>query len=237
MLKAIIFDVDGVIAETESIHMKAFKKTFERFNINFTPEFIRELIGPSARDNIIKINNDFNINVDVEEYIKKRNDKYLELLDNEPIIPNPGLKEILLWGKKNNIKQGICSSSIKPMVDKVLNSVFKSIAISESAYDFFNGITTGDEVKRKKPFPDIYLNIISKLNLKPSECMAIEDSVTGIESAKSAGCKTVGLITPFYNRDDLINADKVAVSLEEIIEKKFWGWFNSKPNKICGLQF
>ena len=227
MLKAIIFDVDGVIAETESIHMRAFLKTFEKFNIDFTPEYQRNLIGLTVRDNIIQVKRDFNIDVDLEEYIKIRNDKYLELLENDAVIPNHGLKDILLWGEKNNIKQGICSSSIREMVDKVLEDVFKNMEIAESVYDFFDGITTGDEVERKKPFPDIYLNVINKLKLKPSECMAIEDSTAGVKSAKSAGCPVVGLLTPFNSKNDLSYADKVVSSLKDIIQENFWGWFNT----------
>ena len=80
-LKAIIFDVDGVIAETESIHLKAFQKTFSRFNIHLSPEYHRRLIGETVKNNIIKINKDFNINVDVEKYAEERNKEYISLLE------------------------------------------------------------------------------------------------------------------------------------------------------------
>jgi len=228
MLKAIIFDVDGVIAETESIHLKAFQKTFDDFKINLTPEYHRSLIGSTVKDNIIKINKDFNIDVDVEEYAKVRNEEYISLLEKNTISPNQGLKEILLWGKKNKIKLGICSSSKKTMVEKVLKGVFKTMEISESIYNFFDAFATAEDVRRKKPFPDIYLYVINKLNLHTSECLAIEDSEAGINSAKSAGCKVIGLTTPFNTIKDLINADKMVNSLEEILKENFWGWFNDR---------
>ena len=120
----------------------------------------------------------------------------------------------------------------KQYEDKVLEDVFKNMEITESVYDFFDGITTGDEVERKKPFPDIYLNVINKLKLKPSECMAIEDSSAGVESAKPAGCLAVGLLTPFNSKKTLSNADKVVNSLKDIIQENFWGWFDSKFNEI-----
>ena len=228
MLKAIIFDVDGVIAETESIHLKAFQKTFDGFKINLTPEYHRSLIGSTVKDNIIKINKDFNIDVDVEEYAKVRNEEYISLLEKNTISPNQGLKEILLWGEKNKIKLGICSSSKKTMVEKVLKGVFKTMEISESIYNFFDAFATAEDVRRKKPFPDIYLYVINKLNLHTSECLAIEDSEAGINSAKSAGCKVIGLTTPFNTIKDLINADKMVNSLEEILKENFWGWFNDR---------
>lgn len=228
MLKAIIFDVDGIIAETESIHLKAFQKTFDSFKINLTPEYHRSLIGSTVKDNIVKINKDFNIDVDVEEYAKVRNEEYISLLEKNTIRPNQGLKEILLWGKKNRIKLGICSSSKKTMVVKVLEGVFKKMEISESIYNYFDAFATAEDVRRKKPFPDIYLYVINKLNLQSSECLAIEDSEIGINSAKSAGCRVIGLITPFNTIDDIINADKIVKSLEEILKEKFWGWFNDR---------
>jgi len=228
MLKAIIFDVDGVIAETESIHLKAFQKTFDSFKINLTPEYHRSLIGSTVKDNIVKINKDFNIDVDVEEYAKVRNEEYISLLEKNTICPNQGLKEILLWGEKNRIKLGICSSSKKTMVEKVLECVFKKMEISESIYNFFDAFATAEDVRRKKPFPDIYLYVINKLNLQSSECLAIEDSEAGINSAKSAGCGVIGLTTPFNTIDDLINADKIVKSLEEILIEKFWGWFDDR---------
>ena len=139
-----------------------------------------------------------------------------------------------LWEKKcpadekNRIKLGICSSSKKTMVEKVLKGVFKTMEISESIYNFFDAFATAEDVRRKKPFPDIYLYVINKLNLHTSECLAIEDSEIGINSAKSAGCRVIGLITPFNTIDDIINADKIVKSLEEILKENFWGWFNDR---------
>lgn len=228
MLKAIIFDVDGVIAETETIHLKAFQKTFDKFKINITPEYHRNLVGGTVRDNIIRINKDFDIDVDVDEYVKKRNEEYIFLLERDTISPNRGLKEILLWGKENRIKLGICSSSKRIMIEKVLEGVFKIMEISESIYNFFDAFAVSEDVKRKKPSPDIYLYVINRLNLHPSECLAIEDSEVGVKSAKSAGCKVIGLTTPFNSRDNLVDADKIVNSLEALLKENFWGWFNGR---------
>ncbi len=227
MLKAIIFDLDGVVAETESIHMKAFQRTFANFNINFTPEYQKSLIGFTVKDNLIKIKNDFQIDIDIDEYTKKRNDEYYLLLEKNTIEPNPGFGDILSWGEKRKVKFGICSSSKRRMVEIVLDSVFRNLDIEKSVYEFFDVIATGDDVKRRKPYPDLYLFAVDKLNLTSKECLAIEDSKIGIESARSAGCKIVALKTPFNLTDDLVDADRIVNSLEDLINENFWDWFDS----------
>ena len=227
MLKAIIFDLDGVVAETESIHMRAFQKTFEKFNIKFTQEYQNGLVGFTVKDNIIKVKSDYKIDIDVDEYVKKRNDEYYTLLEKNMIEPNPGFVDILSWGENRKVKFGICSSSKRKMVEIVLNSVFKNLDIEKSAYEFFDVIATGDDARRRKPYPDLYLYAVDKLCLNPIECLAIEDSKIGIESARSAGCKIVALKTPYFLKDDLVDADKIVNSLEDLIIENFWGWFDN----------
>jgi len=226
MLKAIIFDLDGVIAETESVHLKAFQKTFEKFNLNITQEYHIGLIGFTVKDNIIKIKKDFHLEIDVDEYVKKRNNEYLALLEKDTIAPNPGLNDILNWGKKNKLKLGICSSSKRKMVDIVLKGAFKKMGIEKSIYDFFDTVITADNTKRKKPYPDLYLYAIDKLSMAPFECLVIEDSEVGIRSAKTAGCRVVGLITPYNRKKELVIADKIVDSLKDLLEANFWGWFD-----------
>ena len=226
MLKAIVFDVDGVIAGTESIHYKAFQRVFYPYNINMSSDYHRNLVGYSVRDNIIKIKNDFRIDVDIERYIKLRNDEYASLLDRVVLEPNPGLQEILTWAKEQNIPMGICSSSKKNLAEKVLYSVFEHMGIEEPVYNFFDVIVTGDDGGRRKPYPDLYIETVKRLGQETFECLAIEDTQCGITSAVSAGLKTVGLLTPFNSMDDLMEADKIVSSLREIMRDNFWGWFS-----------
>ena len=113
------------------------------------------------------------------------------------------------------------------MVDMVLESSFEKMGIDEPVYDFFDTIVSGDDAKRRKPHPDLYLLAIEKLGMTPSECISIEDSGVGIRAAKSAGCnKNIGLITPYNSEDELGGADKIIYSLEDLTEENFWGWFD-----------
>lgn len=225
MLKALIFDIDGVIAETESFYYKAFQEVFVPYNITISLDYHKSFLGFSIRENIVQIKDDFGIDIDIEEYINKLNEVYDSLLDKTRLEPNPGLEEILNWSKKKNIPLGICSSSKRNLAEKVLSTVFEGMHINELFSDYFNAIVTGDDGKRRKPYPDLYIETLKRLGQKSDECVTIEDSGCGITAAKDAGLRTVGLLTPFNSPAELSDADKTASSLNEIVKNNFWGWF------------
>lgn len=204
MIKAVILDMDGVIVDTEAIHMEAFRRYLMEHHVKFTEKFIQSLVGYSIQDNIREIKRKFfeNKRFDIDAGIKRRNKIYLDLISSQDLQPLPGILELISYCKNHQIKLALASSSDWQQVDTILTKIFNNY------YDKFNVIITGDDVQNKKPAPDIYLQTVEKLNLIPNSCIAFEDSQAGVESAKAAGVICFAIQNRYFSDSQLKKAKK-----------------------------
>ncbi|MBN2008785.1 HAD family phosphatase [candidate division KSB1 bacterium] len=220
MIKACILDMDGVIVDTEPIHMDSFRLFLADLGLTYTEGFIQSLVGYSTRENMNQIkenyfkNNEFN----VTEGIKRRDNLYLNLLSTKAITPCVGIMQLIDYCRKNHIKLAVASSSENRQVITILSRLFKNYK------NVFDVIVTGDDVIHKKPAPDIYLQTVSKLNVPQDCCIAFEDSRAGVESAKAAGIICIALKTQYTSAHDLQYADRQINSIDEAITHQFWGY-------------
>lgn len=210
MIKGIIYDMDDLMINSYPLHMNAFQVLLKQYghSIYEIPSDIRtSFIGMRIIDIAENIIKNLKLNVKVNDFYKKRTEIFLKLVKKELKLMD-GLMYSLKLFKKNNYRIGLASSGTKEYIDIVLNKF--------NLHSYFDVIISGDDVKKGKPDPEVYLVAVKKLGLNPRECVALEDATTGIESAKNAGCKCIAVVNKLTPPQDLSKADIVLNSLKEL---------------------
>ncbi len=200
-MKAILFDLDGVLVDSKSIHLKALEKMFKSKGINLTKEELRNSFGFTVDHNVEEICRKRGLSCPVKEWSDEKRQLALKMLKNSKFFP--GTEDFLK--KLNSYRLGLASSSTIEEVNTSLKHLKK----------YFDVITTREEVKKHKPAPDIYLLTAKKLNLKPEDCIVIEDSIAGVEAAKKAGMFCIAVLNSFPAKE-LKSADLVVKDLNDV---------------------
>lgn len=218
-LKAIIFDMDGVIVDSEPIHVESFRIFLDRLNVSYKDEFIDNLVGYSIDHNIQTINDHFLSDnpLPISEGVKGRDEIYLELINQRELQPLEGLPELIKLCQKKGIRIALASSSTREQVDILLANLSRNKKIGINFTDVFRLSVSGDEVQAKKPAPDLYRAALSLLGEKAENCLAIEDSEVGILSAKSNNLFCIALKNEYFSLDRLDKADLIVDSLYDIV--------------------
>ena len=178
MIKAIIFDMDGVICSSSYYIWKARNIYLHKYGVKIDNKEISELLGRSLRDQLVVINNRHNLSIGFDEFSKKTREIQVKLMKNDGLKPCEGVKELIDDLLENNIKIGLASSNLKKFILEDLEII--------GLENKFKIITSVEEVTRHKPHPEIFLKTAEKLDIKPKNCVVIEDAVNGIEAAKKA---------------------------------------------------
>lgn len=206
MIKAIIFDMDGVLVESTQLHFLTCKKVLQQEDIEITIEdFIKEGLGESIQHFFEKMSRKYGKKIDFREAEDKKME-YFEQSMKGKLQLRDGASKLLqkLYGK---YILAVASSTKKSVVDKIL----KQFKIE----NFFASIIGGDEILHMKPAPDIYLEIAHRIGVDPAQCVAIEDSAPGMIAAKKAGMKCVAVPTEFTSSHDFSLADAKIDKLSE----------------------
>ncbi len=201
MLEAVIFDMDGVLIDSEPFHLDVNEKIFENLGINLSEDEYLSFIGTTHKDMWTTIKNRYNLPQGVPELVNMQISGNIEYIKNEEIEEINGITNLLSRINSENIKIGIASSSPTEVIELVTNKL--------GIRDYFSSIVGGEEIKKGKPAPDIFLKAAKCLNVKPSDCIVIEDSKNGVLAAKAAGMKCVGFKNPNSGNQDLQKADLI----------------------------
>ena len=211
MTKAVIFDLDGLLINSEIISYKVYKKLLNEYDHNFSmEEYAQNFSGKTEINNVKKLINDYNLPLSIDEalnYVLKLEEELL----NEGVELKNGAKELLIHLKNNKIKTAIASSSTKERALKILKEL--------NIFDYFDEFVFANEVKNGKPNPDIFLMACDKLFEKPEDCLVLEDSEAGIQAAHSAGIEVIcipDMKMPNKTYKDMTKA--VLNSLKEVIQ-------------------
>jgi len=208
LFEAIIFDMDGVVADSEPLHIKAENKTLAPYNVQVTEEDYREFMGRSPKlllENLVK---KYSINVDMQELLSVHKENLLQLYNNE-VTPIEGSLQLIQWFSDRDYLLALASSSDIKLVDSVI-SKFK-------IRNIFKAVLSGSEVKNIKPAPEIFLKAASQLSVQPKHCLVIEDSAAGVKAAQSAGMRCIGFRSPHTPSQDLSLADMVIDDLTALL--------------------
>ncbi|WGI36754.1 beta-phosphoglucomutase [Mesomycoplasma lagogenitalium] len=188
MIKGLIFDLDGVITETATLHYQAWKQEVKKINLDYSEKQNSSLKGLNRIDTLKAILKIFNVNLDESEILKMANSKneiYKKLLETEISEKNilPNIKEFLINAKQKNLKLAIASSSYNaPLILKKIN-----------LYHFFDFIVDPSTINNGKPDPEIFLKAAKELNLKPEQTIGFEDAIAGVKGLKAAKINAVAI--------------------------------------------
>ena len=218
-LKAIIFDVDGTLAETEELHREAFNKTFREWELTWhwdTVIYTRLLKVSGGKERIqyyTKLFPDRSRLLEKKEInliYQKKTQYYSESLGRNKLQLKPGVSSVIKEARRRNIKLAIATATSLKNVEALVKSIWK-VQIK----DMFCAVATGEDVSQNKPCSEIYHLVLKKLQIEAKHCIAIEDSLNGLLSAKGAGIKTI-IAPSFYTKEeDFSQAETVLGSLNE----------------------
>lgn len=211
MYKAIIFDMDGVIFDTEKIFMKCWAEAGKEFGISIENKHLTKMRGANINAGKAIFEGMFGTDIDFLKVRERR-----ETLKNEYILKNgipikEGIEKFFQYIKEQNIKIALATSTM----EKIAVSYLKETDL----YKYFDVIVCGDMIQNSKPAPDIYLEACKRLDIKPQEAVVFEDSRNGIWSGYSAGCDVVMVVDIDDTYDD--TEDKIVAKVnnyEEAIE-------------------
>lgn len=207
MIKAVIFDMDGVLADSEPFICKAAMMMFSEIGLVVQPDDFKTFIGTGENKYIGGVAEKYGLHVDIEKVKSRTYTIYREIIRGE-LKPLQGAVDFVLKCKSQGLKIAIATSADKVKMEANL----KEIGIPPSIFD---ALVNGLEVENKKPSPEIYLKAAGKTAVKPMECLVVEDAVTGIRAAKSAGCRCLA-VTNSFERTLLSEADWICDSLKDV---------------------
>lgn len=223
-ISAIIFDLDGVLVNSEPLHMKSFAEVFGKGRVKIAEdEWYAQYAGTGSRNVIEKIMKTHNISGNVGKLLEQRKNLYQSYVLSGMVKPQPGALELAAWAKQNNLKTIVASGSHRENVDASLSSIglsgMKAVAF--------------EDVALQKPHPDLFLKAAQALGVPPSQCLVIEDSPAGVLAARRAGMGVL-LVSSRMPLKIRKMATKAAKSLDE---KSLLTWLHSlakgkkKPKK------
>jgi beta-phosphoglucomutase len=186
-VKAIIFDLDGVLCSTDEYHYRAWKALADRLGIYFDRTINNRLRGVSrmaSLDIVLEKSDKTYSDEEKVAFAKEKNDIYVQLLDNiTEADASEDVRYTLKELKKRGIKIAIGSSS------KNTPLILKRLGI----YDWFDAISDGNNITKSKPDPEVFVKAAEMLKLKPQDCMIVEDAFSGIDAGANGGFRTIAI--------------------------------------------
>ncbi len=239
-LRALIFDVDGTLADTEEAHRQAFNDAFLAHDLpwQWSAATYRELLGVTGgKERIARYVESLGLPVVERERLRRivplvhrtKTEAFAGLVEMGGVPLLPGVARLLSEARSAGLRLGIASTTTARNLTALLTR-----NIGTSALSWFDAISTGDVVAQKKPAPDIYRHALAVLGLPAGACVALEDSELGVRAAKAAGLFTVAVPTRWTSDQSFMLADLVLPSLgdpqrpvdartEELIGAKWLG--------------
>jgi HAD superfamily hydrolase (TIGR01509 family) len=204
--RAVVFDLDGLMFNTEELYVEVGTELLRRRGHEFTEELLDQMMGRPSRVALQIMIDTHALRATVEELLAETDEIFPEILRTR-LAPMPGLVELLAALERHNIPKGIATSSRRAFVERVLGK-----------FDYlprFSPILTSEDITEGKPHPEIYLKAAARLGIQTGDMLVLEDSQNGCRAAVAAGTITVAVPGPHSRRHDFSGAALVADSLAD----------------------
>lgn len=213
MIKAVIFDLDGVLIDSEALNIQSVVDSFRKVGIKLQETEKNYIIGRHSTDYLPAFGKNHGISSAMQKTIDELRHENYHNLWSKVVTLMPGAKKTVNYLKSKEITIVLATSSSRNAVNKFLNKFHKSNA--------FSLIVTKDDVTKRKPDPQIYNLVKEKINLNDEEILVVEDTQIGVEAAKSAGLICVAIPNKYTENQDFSKADYILGSLEELLNIVF----------------
>ncbi|MCB1388736.1 MAG: HAD-IA family hydrolase [Rhodobacteraceae bacterium] len=215
-LRALIFDVDGTLAETEELHRAAFNAAFEAAGLGWhwsQASYARLLTTTGGKERIRRYMDETGVSgIDVASLHADKTRRYTALVDGGSLALRPGIAALMAQARASGLRLAIATTTSRPNVEALARCCF-----GLPAGDVFDVLACGDEVARKKPAPDVYCLALDRLALDPAGALAFEDTPLGIASAQGAGLAVVASAGLYSHGADLSAAERVVADFSDLV--------------------
>ena len=211
MIKAVIFDMDGLMIDSEVVTYRCYQEVMAKMNEEITIDFYKTLLGKTPAHGKARFKEEYYEDFPFDKILKDVHIRMNEIFETEGVPLKKGLIELLTYLKDNHYKTIVATSSHRDRVDRIL----KQADIEK----YFDDAICGNEVKNSKPAPDIFLTACTKLGVNYDEALVLEDSEAGIQAAYSGNIKVICVPDMKYPEEEFASmTTKIVDSLLDVIE-------------------
>ena len=208
MIKNIVFDMDGVLLDTEAVFMRCWKNLGEELHLPNVEETARKCIGITVTQTEALFQKEYGEKYPCESYVGAANAIFYRQEAEQGIPEKPGVHELFAYLKEQNYRIGLASSTQQQAVYRQMKAA--------GIFDDFDVIVCGDMVTKSKPNPDIYLKACELMKVDPKECYAVEDSYNGIRAAHAAGMKAIMVPDLLEPTPEILELQKFLMTQQKI---------------------
>lgn len=213
MIKTVIFDMDGVIVDTEPVHHYAYNQHFKQLNIEVTPEMYASFTGNSTKNIFERLKVQFNLADDVATLVETKRNMFNDAFDNkEDLYLLEGVEDLIKDLHSNGMQLVLASSSATVTINRIFNRF--------GLHKYFTHIVSGEDFPKSKPHPAIFLKAAELSQTPVENCIVIEDSTNGIMAANAAGIYCIGYDSFHSKMQDYSLADRVIKDFNELSFEK-----------------
>jgi HAD superfamily hydrolase (TIGR01509 family) len=213
MIRTVIFDMDGVIVDTEPVHHYAYNQQFKQLGITISPELYASFTGNSTKNIFERLKEHFDLEQEVAALVATKRQLFNDAFDNkEDLYLLDGVEELIKELHGKGMQLVLASSSAHVTIQRIFNR-FK-------LHQYFSHIVSGEDFPKSKPHPAIFLKAAELAQTAVSECIVIEDSTNGIKAAKAAGIYCIGYDSFHSKMQDYSLADQIITNFSELNYEK-----------------
>ena len=209
MIQTVIFDMDGVIVDTEPVHHFAFIQHFKQLNLEISPEVYASFTGNSTKNIYERLKDIYNLEGDVESLVDAKRNFFNDAFDKkEDLYLLDGVEDLIKDLHSNGMQLVLASSSANVTIERIFNRF--------NLHQYFTHKVSGEDFPKSKPHPAIFLKAAELAQTPVENCIVIEDSTNGIQAAKSAEIYCIGYDSFHSKMQDYSKADKVITHFNEL---------------------